>query len=147
MTKSKKTTRRSSPPKTIGFFKKLKWIFTSNPKHEISKKQFHLDLRKREIKAMERGLKTNVDKLHDHTIKLAKLQKHIFTNHEQTYKELEELKEFHQEKKEIEHVLVKLNHLLGHIPDEIAEEFSDSKDFQKFKRIMAKYIDEYKHIE
>ncbi len=128
----------------MGFCSKFKWLFSSNPKHEINKKMFQLDLKKREIKSLERGLKTNVNKLQDHTIKLVQLQKHFHTNHNKTLKEVQELKEFKQEKKEIDKVLKSLHNLLAHVPDEVAEEFAQSKEFLTFEKVMAKHFKEYR---
>lgn len=145
MTKNKYKTKKENLPRKISLLNRLRWVLKNNPKHEMNKREFQLDLKRREIKAMENGLKKHVDKLHSHTIRLAGLQRHIFTNHEQTLKEIEELKEFKKEKRDVEEVLKSLHHLLGHVPDEIADEFSKTKDFKTFQKVMGKHFKDY-HI-
>lgn len=143
LAKTKKKLRNI--PREINFLGKVRWLFSNNPKHELNKKLSHLNQRKKEIKLMQKQLKKNVDNLHNHTIKLASLQKHIFTNHEETLEELKQLKEFKKEKQEIEKVLISLHNLLGHIPDKVADDFVKSKDFSLFEKVMSKHFKDYSY--
>lgn len=129
--------------KKLRFASKLRWMFSDNPKHELNKKLEQLNTKKNELKQFENQLKTNVDKLHQETIRLAQLQKHIHTNHENTLKELEELKAFKSEKSDVEHVIKSIHHLIGHVPDHVADEFVNSKDFSRFQKVMCKHFKDY----
>jgi len=145
LAKSNKKNKRSEPKK-LSLFSKLAWLFSDNPKHEATKKISGLMKRKRELKELEQHLKQNVDKLHKETIRLAQLQKHFHTNHEKTLREVEELKEFKKEKQDIEHAIKILHHFIGHLPDDVADEFVSSKDFTKFQKVLCKHFKDYELI-
>ena len=136
-------TKKQKTPRKMNFINKVKWLFSNNPKHQMNQKVNELDEKGKQVKQLEKQLKINVDKLQNQTIKLAQLQKHFHTNHEKTLKETKELKEFKKEKKEIEHTIKILHNFIGHIPDNIADEFVNSKEFSRFQRTLCKHFKDY----
>ncbi len=144
LTKSnKKNKTENKSPKKLNFVSKLRWVFSNNPKHEINKKHSQLIERKKETKQLEKQLKTHTDKLHKETIRLAQLQKHFHTNHDKILKEIEELKLFKKEKADVEHTIKILHQFIGHLPDDVADEFVRSKDFSRFQKVLCKHFKDY----